>query len=362
MKEQGTARAGVEVKVVEVQHRFGDFWALKGASLVAQDGEFLTLLGPSGSGKTSLLRIIGGLLRPTGGRVFIGERDVTSLPARKRNIGFVFQNYALFPHITVFENVAFPLRLRKLSRQEIVAKVKRVLELVELAGLETRYPSELSGGQQQRVALARAIVFEPTVLLMDEPLGSLDKRLRQQLQIELRRLQRELGITTIYVTHDQEEAFSMSDRIAVMRSGEIVQIDSPAKIYRSPADDFIANFVGDLNRFDGSIVQRNASGGLVRTTDGMSFRIPLHNVSGVAKAVICGVRPEHLRIGRKSQVDNCYRGTLSILNFQGSYYRAEINLETGRRLLAEIHSRTESLKEGDEVWVGWDSQDMMVFE
>jgi spermidine/putrescine ABC transporter ATP-binding subunit len=348
------------MRIENVKHRFDDFWALRGITLDVQPGEFLTLLGPSGSGKTTLLRVISGMLYPTEGRLLIGGQDMTRIPPQKRNMGFVFQNYALFPHMTVFDNVAFPLKLRKVKKQEIATRVQDALRLVELEGLDRRYPGQLSGGQQQRVSLARAVVFRPTVLLMDEPLGSLDKRLRQQLQIELRRLQREINVTAIYVTHDQEEAFSMSDRIAVMHQGEIAQLGAPPDIYRAPVTPFIANFVGDLNRFEGELVSSTGGTAVVRTTDGMDIKIPSQNGT-TAGHVICGVRPERLQVARKLETDNAFAGTLRVMNFQFGYYRAQVDLPSGQRLLAEIHQDNPDVHEGEEVNVGWQTDDALVF-
>lgn len=344
-----------------MKHRFQDVWALRNVSIDVQPGEFLSLLGPSGSGKTTLLRIIAGMLEPTEGRVLVGSRDITRLPSQKRNMGFVFQNYALFPHMTVFENIAFPLTLRQVRGPELRRRVAEALQLVELSGLDHRYPAQLSGGQQQRVSLARAVVFRPEVLLMDEPLGSLDKRLRQQLQIELRRLQREIGVTTIYVTHDQEEAFSMSDRIAVMHQGSVAQIGAPPEIYRSPADPFIANFVGDMNWFE---VEVAADADGIRQAQGPevgSLRVPPAGERTPGQRVICGVRPERLRVGRELKADQVFRGTLRVLTFQTGYFRAQVDLANGHRVLADLHEDSPTVGEGDEVLVGWDTQDALIF-
>ncbi len=356
-----TNQTAVSLQIQNVKHRFDDFWALRGINLDVQPGEFLTLLGPSGSGKTTLLRIISGMLYPTEGRLLIGGQDMTRVPAQKRNMGFVFQNYALFPHMTVFENVAFPLRLRKVNKEEIKRRVADALALVELGGLDKRYPGQLSGGQQQRVSLARAVVFRPTILLMDEPLGSLDKRLRQQLQIELRRLQREINVTAIYVTHDQEEALSMSDRIAVMHQGEIAQLGAPPEIYRKPDTPFIANFVGDLNRFEGELVSGGTTGGVVRLEEGSEIRVPSTNGDTPGTRVVCGVRPEKLQVGRDLKTENTLKGTLRVMTFQFGYYRAQVDLSTGQRLLAEIHEDNPNVHEGDDVTVGWDVADSLVF-
>jgi len=357
--DRGRGRA-VRVEAKEVWHRFGDFAALKGVSLEIPAGEFVTLLGPSGSGKTTLLRIIAGLLKPQSARIFIGGRDVTRLPADKREIGFVFQNYALFPHLTVFENVAFALRLRRMPGEEIARRVHGALAQVFLEGLDARYPAQLSGGQQQRVALARAIVFDPTVLLMDEPLGSLDKRLRQQLQFELRRLQRAVGITTVYVTHDQDEAFSMSDRIAVMGSGELHQLASPEDIYHKPADSFVAHFVGDLNYFEGRISPVANGSAVIKTERGISIRVQREAREATGEVVACGVRPEKLRVGADAPNDNRYNAKVRTLTFRGSHYWADLLLPTGDGLIAMLPD-TASIREGDEVSVGWNADEVRVF-
>ncbi|HXP73248.1 MAG TPA: ABC transporter ATP-binding protein [Stellaceae bacterium] len=351
----------VRVRAENVWHRFADFVALRGVSIEIPAGQFVTLLGPSGSGKTTLLRIISGLLRPQSGRIFIGDRDVTRLPADKREIGFVFQNYALFPHLTVFENVAFALRLRRVPAEEIGRRVHAALEKVFLEGLDARYPSQLSGGQQQRVALARAIAFDPTLLLMDEPLGSLDKRLRQQLQIELRRLQRAVGITTVYVTHDQEEAFSMSDQIAVMGSGKLHQLASPEQIYRQPADTFVAHFVGDLNYFEGRYSPVSDGGGVVETERGLSIRVRREARDAPGALVGCGIRPEKLRIDADhAPYDNQFSAKVRMLTFRGSHYWADLLLPSGDGLIAML-PETSHIGEGDEVSVGWNADEVRVF-
>jgi len=350
----------VAVRAADVWHSFGDFVALQGVSLEVPPGEFVTLLGPSGSGKTTLLRIISGLLRPRSGQIFIGKADVTRLPADKREIGFVFQNYALFPHLTVFENVAFALRLRRLPRQEVRDRVLQALRTVYLEGFGPRYPAQLSGGQQQRVAVARAMIFNPTVLLMDEPLGSLDKRLREQLQLELRRLQRALGITTIYVTHDQDEAFTMSDRIAVMGGGVVHQLGSPEAIYREPANAFVAHFVGDLNYFEGDLSRTSDDHGSVCTERGLELSVELSGSKVGTTRVGCGIRPEKLQVGLGAATDNSFRAKVRTLTFRGSHYWADLLLATGDTLIARLPD-TSAVREGDEVPVGWNANQMRVF-
>src|SRR3954451_2012217 len=241
------------VRAEGITHEYGEHVALERMDLAVPRGQFFTLLGPSGSGKTTLLRIFAGLLAPTSGRVHIGGRDVTDVDVQERNIGFVFQSYALFPHLSVGDNIAFPLKVRGVAKADRERRVTEVIELVQLQGLEQRRPGQLSGGQQQRVAIARALVFEPEVLLLDEPLGALDRRLRQTLGAELRRIQQETSITAIYVTHDQEEAFLLSDTVVVMNDGAVHQNGAPADFYGRPADLFVATFLGDTNVLRGPV-------------------------------------------------------------------------------------------------------------
>jgi ABC-type Fe3+/spermidine/putrescine transport system ATPase subunit len=353
--------APAHVSVTDIRHEYQrDVAAVRGISLSVAPGEFLTLLGPSGSGKTTLLRIIAGLLFPTHGQVHIDGRDVTRLAAGKRDIGFVFQNYALFPHLPVFDNVAFPLRLRKVKSGEIRRRVKEALDLVYLSGLEGRVPAQLSGGQQQRVAVARAIVFGPTVLLMDEPLGSLDKRLRMQLQTELRRLQREVGVTTIYVTHDQEEAFSLSDRIAVLNDGLTSQVGAPEEIYRAPADEFVANFVGEVNYFLCELKRRDGSNAVLHSEAGTDILVEWNGSRISDRFVGCAIRPEKVQVGRQVSAANCFSGGLHTLIFQGSHYRGEVRLPTGETLRVILPPGS-GLEEGEEVQVGWAPEDTHLF-
>lgn len=281
----------VSVELRGIQKRWEDF-ALTIERLRARDGELLTLLGPSGCGKTTTLRIIAGLEKPNSGEVLFNGTPVNDLPPYERNIGIVFQDYALFPHMTVFKNVAFGLEMRKLPRMEIERRVKRALELVNLEGLENRYPEQLSGGQQQRIALARALVVEPEVLLLDEPLSNLDAKIRERLRSEIKRIQRELKITTIYVTHDQEEAMALSDRIAVMNFGRVEQVGKPLELYHYPKTEFVARFLGSSN-----ILELKAENGVVRLGS-LRFNV---GISGRVKVFF---RPESVRIkeGNDAQV------------------------------------------------------------
>ncbi len=247
----------VEIRVKELVKRFGNVVAVDHVNLTVRNGEFFTLLGPSGCGKTTFLRTIAGLELPDEGRIYFDDQDITELPPHKRGTGMVFQNYALWPHMTVYDNIAYGLKIRKLSKDEIDKRVKEALKLVKLEGLEKRTPHQLSGGQQQRVALARAIVLNPRVLLFDEPLSNLDAKLRVEMRAELRRIQKELNITTIYVTHDQEEAMSISDRLAVMNKGRIMQVGTPKEIYKSPKNEFVARFIGQGTFLSGEVIESN---------------------------------------------------------------------------------------------------------
>jgi ABC-type Fe3+/spermidine/putrescine transport system ATPase subunit len=245
----------MNISLRDIIKRFGTLEAVSRVSLEIQDGELFTLLGPSGCGKTTILRLIGGFHAPNQGEVYFGERRVTPIPPYERNIGMVFQNYALWPHMTIFDNVAYGLKLKKLAGREIESKVHHALGLVNLKGLEKRYPGQLSGGQQQRVALARALVLNPDVLLLDEPLSNLDAKIRIQVRAEIRKLQKELAITTIYVTHDQEEALTLSDRIAVLNHGQLQQLGSPLELYERPANPFVADFIGINNLIPGQVAE-----------------------------------------------------------------------------------------------------------
>lgn len=272
---------------------------VKNLDLAIAKGEFLTLLGPSGSGKTTTLMMLAGFEVPTGGEIYLGDAPLSKKPPHERGIGMVFQNYALFPHMTIAENIAFPLEVRGLSRADIQMKVMKALHMVRLPHLAERKPAQLSGGQQQRIALARALVFEPELVLMDEPLGALDKQLREHMQYEIRSLHMELGVTVVYVTHDQTEALTMSDRIAVFAGGHIRQLADPRTLYEKPSDGFVASFVGESNRFDGHIVGRDGAAIIVETAGGATLRAnPIDTAETGNAAVI--VRPENIVIGPKT--------------------------------------------------------------
>src|SRR5947209_2641398 len=294
------ATAATDVRLVGLTKHFDDVVAVDEISLEIERGRFFALLGPSGCGKTTTLRMIGGFEEPSAGRIELGDRDVSGLPSYKRDVNTVFQSYALFPHLSIYENVAFGLRRRKVKGEELSRRVGEALELVGLAGLERRKPRQLSGGQQQRIALARALVNRPRVLLLDEPLGALDLKLRKQMQLELKRIQHEVGLTFIHVTHDQEEAMTMADQIVVMNNGHIEQAGTPTQLYENPATAFVASFLGVSNLLKGQIV----SPGAVRLKDGTMVAVPATHLAGHSGQISIGIRPEKIRIaaGERNQL------------------------------------------------------------
>jgi spermidine/putrescine transport system ATP-binding protein len=286
-----TSAPVVDVRLQRLTKRFDDVLAVDDISLEIEHGRFFALLGPSGCGKTTTLRMIGGFEEPSAGRIYLGERDVVELPSYKRDVNTVFQSYALFPHLSIFENVAFGMRRRGIKSQELKKGVLEALEMVGLTGLERRRPRQLSGGQQQRIALARALVNRPRVLLLDEPLGALDLKLRKQMQLELKRIQHEVGITFIHVTHDQEEAMTMADQIVVMNHGRIEQAGTPAELYEHPATPFVASFLGVSNLLTGTVVGPER----VRLSDGTEVSVPGATLGGRSGEVAIGIRPEKIR-------------------------------------------------------------------
>jgi putative spermidine/putrescine transport system ATP-binding protein len=343
-----------------VSKRYGDVVAVDGVSIDVAGGEFLTLLGPSGSGKTTTLQIVAGFVRPDQGTVVLDGRDLTGVPPHRRNIGMVFQNYALFPHMTVADNVGFPLESRRMPRREARQRVGEALETVRLGGLAARMPRQLSGGQQQRVALARAIVFRPPLLLMDEPLGALDKKLRERLQLEIMEISRGLGITVIYVTHDQEEALFMSHRIAVYHGGRIEQLGTPGELYERPVSPFVAGFVGDSNMFAGRVDDHGGEPVLV--DGGWTIRLDARrNGLETGARVTVVVRPERLRVGPPgasvgSSLAVTILGRVREAIYLGSVRKYVIDLEGGRRVTARVQTGDASgdLTAGATVEVSWD--------
>jgi spermidine/putrescine ABC transporter ATP-binding subunit len=340
----------VDVELERVTKRFGRVTAVDGVSLEVSKGEFLTLLGPSGCGKTTTLNMVAGFLDPDEGTVSLRGRQVTFLPPYQRDTAMVFQNYALFPHMTVGDNVAFGLRMRSVADADVRRRVLQALSQVQLEGLAERYPRQLSGGQQQRVALARAIVTEPTVLLLDEPLSNLDLKLREAMRLELKALQHRLGITTIYVTHDQSEALVMSDRIVVMNRGRVDQIGTPREIYERPASPFVADFIGTTN----SLPVRPAGTGdgtleLV-TTGGLRLSVPAQPVK--AGPLILAIRPEKCRIMRdRTSLPNTFPATVKEVVYLGTTIRYHLALESGEVLLVDdLNIPASAVQKGDAVW------------
>jgi spermidine/putrescine transport system ATP-binding protein len=360
--------SSVDVRLDHITKRFHEVVAVDDLSLEIERGEFFSMLGPSGCGKTTTLRMIGGFEEATSGTIYLGETDVTGLPPFKRDVNTVFQNYALFPHLTVFENVAFGLRRKKVAAGEIATQVTEMLELVELPGYEARKPSQLSGGQQQRVALARALINHPRVLLLDEPRGALDLKLRKQMQLELKRIQTEVGITFIYVTHDQEEAMTMSDRIAVMRAGRIEQLGNPEELYERPTTPFVAGFLGVSNLLDGEIVGRDGSLVSIKLGDGTILRAPADGVTG-SGSIRVGVRPEKLRVeageaGRSNGL-NALAGVVLDASYIGVSTQYVVQTADGHRLTVytqnlDTAGASEAMADGQRVHLTWKPQHTFV--
>jgi spermidine/putrescine transport system ATP-binding protein len=351
----------VDVKLVDVVKMFGEAVAVDHIDLEVVDGEFFSLLGPSGCGKTTTLRMIGGFEAPTSGLIELKGQDVTWLPPYRRNVNTVFQNYALFPHLTIYENVAFGLRRQKVRDAEIRTRVTDMLKLVELPGFERRKPTQISGGQAQRVALARALINRPAVLLLDEPLGALDLKLRKQMQVELKRIQQEVGITFIYVTHDQEEAMTMSDRIAVMNQGRYEQLGDPESLYERPATRFVAGFLGISNLLTGAIEGRDERYIAVRLANGVVIRAPRGMVDGQHDASV-GVRPEKIRL-REPDAElptghNRLEGTIADASYLGVSTQYQVEARGGARLTVyeqnvERATRSELWAPGEQVVMTW---------
>jgi putative spermidine/putrescine transport system ATP-binding protein len=345
------------IELSGIGKRYGAVRAVHDIDLVVGQGQFVTILGPSGSGKTTLLNLIAGLIEPSAGHIRIGGRDVTRLPAAQRNVGLVFQSYALFPHMTVLGNVAFPLRVRGLPRADIDRRVTAALRLVRLSGLEHRKPHQLSGGQQQRVALARAMVFEPAVLLLDEPLAALDRKLREEVRAELRRLQRAVGVTTVLVTHDQDEALSLSDSIVVLNDGEVQQTGPPHETYLHPANRFVADFLGTANLFEG--VLRQTGGGFGLVLDG-GQTLPVGATTGsVGRRVWALLRPERILLREDKDGD----GVPAIITesvYHGQVVRYQLRLADGREIVAVAADVVPRFLPDSPVWATWRPEDVWV--
>ncbi|WP_210248680.1 ABC transporter ATP-binding protein [Phyllobacterium endophyticum] len=350
-----SAKTG-EILLQDLQKRYGSYLAVDNVNLSISPGEFVSLLGPSGSGKTTTLMMIAGFESPNSGQVLLDGKDITKLPSHRRELGIIFQNYALFPHMTVEENVAYPLRMRRLQKPDITAKVSNVLDQVQLAQFATRYPHQMSGGQQQRVAIARALVFDPPVLLLDEPLGALDKKLRQHLRNEIKSLHNEVGKTMIYVTHDQDEALAMSDRVAVMHEGRIRQVAPPQEIYQRPADLFVAGFVGEAN-----FIPVKVEAGIASTSTGEKLHVG-DQKSGLQPGTIC-VRPEHLRLeAPANSASSGLPGHVTSMTFVGDATIVHFRSENGLELTSKVFnvSNRKRLEIGEACVASWSSSDATV--
>lgn len=312
----------------------GEQLVVKNLNLEIEKGEFLTLLGPSGSGKTTCLMLLAGFEIPTKGEIFLDNKLLHTLPPHKREIGMVFQNYALFPHMTVAENLAYPLKVRKIAEPEIAEKVKAALALVKLENLASRYPAQLSGGQQQRIALARALIFKPQLVLMDEPLGALDKQLREQMQLEIRHLHKELGVTIVFVTHDQSEALTMSDRVAVFNDGIIQQVDTPQKLYEKPCNSFVAHFIGENNELPGTVVAIEQNKCRIRLANSAEVTAQMGIPLKVGDATSLSIRPERIILAQAES--NCLTGIIEELIYLGDHVRVRLKVINNTEFTAKI--------------------------
>ena len=359
LEQVDAGQVGSALVLSDLSKSFGAVKALRRVNLSIRPGELLAVLGPSGSGKTTLLQTVAGYEAPDEGRVLLDGDDVTGLAPEHRDIGMVFQNYALFPHMTVSQNIAFPLEMRKLRAAQIAEQVAWALELVALPGYAERLPRQLSGGQQQRVALARAIVFGPRLLLLDEPLGALDRRLRDEMQLELRRLQRRLNLTTLFITHDQDEALTLGDRVAVMREGQLEQVAAPSELYSSPSNRFVAEFVGESNIVSGRLVERSSGEGVIDVAGlRMTIRCPDHLAVGAPVSVL--IRPEVSRLPGAERLRNVLSGTVVERIFIGNAQRYRVSAAGGLefKLRLAFSPGVPVFEPGEKIEFGWNPEDV----
>ncbi len=357
---------GAPINLQSLSRHFGKVIAVNDISLDIKSGEFMTFLGPSGSGKTTTLMMIAGFLIPTAGDIKVNDSSITTVPPFKRNIGMVFQNYALFPHMTVFDNIAFPLQMRKTPKEEIKKRVQWALELVQLTGFDYRRPSQLSGGQQQRIAVARAIVFEPPALLLDEPLGALDAKLREGMQIELKQLHDRIGATILYVTHDQEEALTLSDRIVVFNDGRIMQVGTPNDLYRLPQNRFVADFIGKTNFLTGQVSATDGKNCSVQLADGIAMHGPLRDSFATPKKwATYSLRPEKILVGDEiTDTPNTYEATVEQFLYLGEFTKYHLRIGESVKLIAKSSNRLgrSVLEPGSKIQVGWDIDELLLVE
>ncbi len=338
----------------------GEILVVEDLNVDIPKGEFLTMLGPSGSGKTTTLMMLAGFETPTSGEIYLDGEAISSIPPYKRGIGMVFQNYALFPHMTVNENLSFPLEVRKINKSEIKDKVEKALSMVELQDFGNRMPMQLSGGQQQRVALARALVFEPRLVLMDEPLGALDKKLREQMQYEIKHIHANIGITVVYVTHDQNEALTMSNRIAVFNDGKIQQISTPDILYEKPECAFVAQFIGENNQLKGKVKSINGNTCVVKTDKGEEIKSLKVNVGAVGDGSTVSLRPERVEINSSdTNFENSFNGTVRELIYLGDHIRTRVEVCGNDQFIVKVPNSYNgaNLKEGTSVKLSWKASD-----
>ncbi|MEM9277472.1 MAG: ABC transporter ATP-binding protein [Pseudomonadota bacterium] len=360
MADSNSAPNTSYVRFENVQKSYdGETLVVKDLNLDIQKGEFVTMLGPSGSGKTTCLMMLAGFEPATHGEIFLDNKPINMVPPHKRGIGMVFQNYALFPHMTVAENLAFPLSVRGMSKSEQQERVQRVLDMVELPQMGGRRPAQLSGGQQQRIAVARALVFEPNLVLMDEPLGALDKQLREQMQYEIKHIHENLGVTVVYVTHDQTEALTMSDRVAVFEDGVIQQLSSPESLYEDPQNSFVAQFIGENNKLNGTVQKISGDICDVKLDNGTAVKAQKVNVSAKGDRTTLSLRPERVELDPPKSMKNVIDGKIEELIYLGDHIRVRMNVAGNDEFIVKVRNRGDRkpLAEGETKKIGWASED-----
>ncbi|MDC6447793.1 ABC transporter ATP-binding protein [Alphaproteobacteria bacterium] len=337
----------------------GKTLVVENLNLDIAQGEFLTLLGPSGSGKTTTLMMLAGFENPTNGEIFLDSVPISNITPHKRGIGMVFQNYALFPHMSVFENLSFPLKVRKFSKEEVEKKVSKALDMVSLDGYENRMPNQLSGGQQQRVAVARALVFDPKLVLMDEPLGALDKNLRESMQYELKHIHETLGVTVVYVTHDQTEALTMSNRIAVFNDGNIQQLSSPSKLYEEPENSFVAKFIGENNTIEGVVKDISSESCKVETSKGETIISNPIAVKSIGDKTRMSLRPERVILNPSNDFDNSFKSVVKEIIYHGDHTRIRVSLLDQENFILKVPNSSNfvNIQTNDTISLGWSAKD-----
>ena len=366
LTSESVEKKGAPIKIDKLSKFFGKFGAVKEANLDIQVGEFLTFLGPSGSGKTTTLMMVAGFLIPTYGDIVVGDRSIVTVPPHKRNIGMMFQHYALFPHMSIADNIAFPLQMRRMAKNKVKERVSWALDLVHLSEFKNRRPHQLSGGQQQRVALARAVVFEPSVLLLDEPLGALDAKLREDMQIELKQIHAALGTTVLYVTHDQAEALTLSDRICVFNEGRIIQVGTPDDLYNYPENRFVANFIGETNFLTGETVSKENKTCTIKLDETITMKGLFRDTfPQPEKWATYSLRPEKILVGKAAEnVENSYEGTVKEFLYLGEFTKYRIALSPSIEITVKATNRQgrKLLSKREKTIVGWEREEMLLVE